>query len=240
MKVNPKKFQFMILGKTPRQPIILNINQIKVDKSQKVVLLGLTIDNRLTFKDHDDMLCSTANYKPHALRRIRKYLTVEKTKLLYNAFINSQFNYASVIWMFCRKKDYLKIEKIQYKALKIIYNSSESYEELLARSNEVSIHQKHLRALATEIYKSLADINPDFMKPYFKIKEMPYNLRNGYALKLPSTNSTYYGINSVLFRACLLWNQLPLSIKQSQSLLEFKSKMKTLRNIVCTCTICRT
>ena len=59
VKVNPKKFQFMILGKTPRQPIILNINQIKVDKSQKVVLLGLTIDNRLTFKDHVDMLCST-------------------------------------------------------------------------------------------------------------------------------------------------------------------------------------
>ena len=104
----------------------------------------------------------------------------------------------------------------------------------------MSVHQKHLRALATEIYKSLADINPDFMKPYFKIKEMPYNLRNGYALKLPSTNSTYYGINSVLFRACLLWNQLPLSIKQSQSLLEFKSKMKTLRNVFCSCAICRT
>ena len=83
--------------------------------------------------------------------------------------------------------------------------------KLLPHSNEVPIHQKHSRALATEIYKSLADINLDFMKPYFKIKEMPYNLRNGYALKLPSTNSTYYGINSVLFRACLLWNQLPLS-----------------------------
>ena len=108
-----------------------------------------------------------------------------------------------------------KIEKIQYKALKIIYNSSESYEELLTRSKEVSIHQKHLRVMATEIYKSLADINPDFMKPYFKIKEMPDNLRNGYALRLPSTNSTYYGINSVLFRVCLLWNQVPLSIKQS-------------------------
>ena len=104
----------------------------------------------------------------------------------------------------------------------------------------MSIHQKHLRTLAKEIYKSLADINPEFIKPYFKIKEIPYNLQNGYALKLPSTNSTYYGINSVLFRACLWRNQLPISIKQSQSLLEFKSKMKTLRNIVCTCTICRT
>ena len=93
----------MILGKTPRQPIILNINQIKVEESQKTVLLGLTIDNQLTFKDHVDMLCSTANYKLHALRRIRKYLTLKKTKLLYNPFINSQFDYASVMWMFCRE-----------------------------------------------------------------------------------------------------------------------------------------
>ena len=111
-KLYPKQFQFMTLGKTPRQPIILNINQIKVEESQTIVLLGLTTDNRLTFKDHVDMLCSTANYKLHALRRIRRYLTLEKTKLLYNAFINSRFNYASVIWMFCRKNDFLKFEKI--------------------------------------------------------------------------------------------------------------------------------
>ena len=58
--------------------------------------------------------------------------------------------------MFCRKYDYLKIEKIQYKALKIIfYNSNESYGKLLTCSNEVSIHQKHLRNLGTESrYKS--------------------------------------------------------------------------------------
>ena len=77
------------LGKTPRQTIILNLNQIKIEESQKVVLLGLTNRNRLTFKDHVDMLCSTANYKLHTLRRIRKYLTLEKTRLLYKAFINS-------------------------------------------------------------------------------------------------------------------------------------------------------
>ena len=59
------------------------------------------------------------------------------------------------------------------------------------------------------------------MKPYFRVKEMHYNLRNGCALKLPSANSMYYEINSVLFGACLLWNWLPLSEKQSQSLLEF-------------------
>ena len=89
---------------------MLNINQTKVKESEKVVLLGLTIDNQLTFKDHVDTLHSTANYKLHALRRIRKYPTLEKAKLLYNAFMNSQFNDVPVIWMFCRKKDYLKLK----------------------------------------------------------------------------------------------------------------------------------
>ena len=61
VKANPKKIQSTILGKTPRQPIMLNINQIKVQQSQKAVLLGLTIGNWLTFKDHVDMLCGNAN-----------------------------------------------------------------------------------------------------------------------------------------------------------------------------------
>ena len=171
MKPNPKKFQFMILGKSTRQSIIVNINNVKIRESSSVVLLGLTIDNRLTFKDHINILLRRASFKLHALRRIRKYLTAVKARLLYNAFINCQFNYASIIWMFCHKQDYLKIEKIPYKALKIVYNINESYEELLLCNNDVSIHQKQLRILATEVFKSLADINPDFMKSYFTIKE---------------------------------------------------------------------
>ena len=229
MKPNPKKFQFMILGKSTRQSIILNINNLKIRESSSVVLLGLTIDNRLTFKDHISILLRRASFKLHTLRRIRKYLTAVKARLLYNAFINSQFNYASIIWMFCHKQDYLKIEKIQYKALKIVYNSNESYEELLLRNNEVSIHKKQLRILATEVFKSLADINSDFMKSYFTIKEIPYCLRNGNFLKIPSTRSKRYGTNSIVFRACLVWNKLPLSVKQSQSLIEFKSKIKALK-----------
>ena len=177
MKLNLKKFQFMNFGKSTRQSIILNVNNVKIRESSSVVLLGLTIDIRLTFKDHINILCRRASFKLHALRRKRKYLTADKVKLLCNAFLNSRFNYASIIRMFLRKQDYLKIEKIQYKDLKIVYNNNESYDELLLHNNEVPIHQKQLHILATDIFKSLADINSDFMKSYFRIKEIPY-LRN--------------------------------------------------------------
>ena len=101
----------------------------------------------------------------------------------------------------------------------------------MLHSNEVSIHQKQLRQLATEIYKSLTDLSPEFIKPFLTVKKIPYNLRNGHIISLPSVRTTYYGTNSILFRACHVWNNLWLSIKQSQSILEFKTNIKTLRDI---------
>ena len=112
---NSKKLQFMVLGKGGRLPVILNISKIKIRESQKVMLSGVTIDNCLTFKNHIDTIYCNASYKLHALRRIRIYLTPDKAKFLYNAFINSQFSYASIIWMFCRKTDYLKLRRSNIK-----------------------------------------------------------------------------------------------------------------------------
>ena len=91
------------------------------------------------------------------------------------------------------------MEKIQYKTLKIIFNSNESFDNLVLHSNEVSIHQKQLRQLTTEIYKSVADLSPEFIKLFFTVKEIPYDLRNGHMLNLPSARTTYYGTNSILF-----------------------------------------
>ena len=71
----------------------------------------------------------------------------------------------------------------------------------MLQSNEVSIHQKQLRQLTSEIYKSLTNLSPEFIKPFFTVKELPYNLRNGHILNLPSVQTTYYGSNSILFRA---------------------------------------
>ena len=108
--------------------------------------------------------------------------------------------------MFCRKNQYLKIQKNYHKALKVVFNSDEGYDELLQMNIEITIHQKHLHALICEVLRSLNNSNPEFMWSY-----ITYNIRNVPLLKLPYSKSTYYGINSVHFRAFLLWNGLPQS-----------------------------
>ena len=103
------------------------------------------------------------------------------------------------------------------------YNST--YEELLASHNEISIHQKNLRHLGIEVYKSLVHLNPEFMWPFFKNKSIPYNLRNGNICILPPAPLPQYGISSIQFRGSLLWNNLTISVKETVSDKEFKQKL---------------
>ena len=154
LKANPEKFQFMILGKKQCNKVKLTINSIVIKESNSVELLGITIDSMLTFNEHINNLCRNTGYKLHALRRIRKYLTQDQAKLLHNAFINGQFNYAPIIWIFCRKNQYLKIQKIRHKALKVVFNRDNGYDELLQMSNEITIHLKHLHVLMCKVFKS--------------------------------------------------------------------------------------
>ena len=160
-------------------------------------------------------------------------------KLLANLFVITQFRYAHLIWMFTNKKSMLKVNEIHRRTIRVVYDDYNStYEELLASHNNISIHQKHLKHLAIEVYKSLANMNPELIWPFFKNKSIPYNLRNGNICILPPARSSHYGINSVQFRGSLLWNNLPISVKESVSVKEFKQKLNHIQKIHCSCVAC--
>ena len=113
----------MILGNKSHHKHILKINSIKVEASHDILLPGITIDKILTFKQHNEKLCWKAQYKLHALRRIIKYITMEKANILGNAFIGNQFKYALLLCMFCGKILYSRIEKISITKPQNLYMS---------------------------------------------------------------------------------------------------------------------
>ena len=168
------------------------------------------------FQKHIEHLVRKGQYKFHVLRPIRKFITVKKNKILGNAF--TQFNCAPVIWIFCRKTFYYKIEKIYHRTLKVIYGIDDSYNNLLLSSNSISIHRGHLRFLVTETFKTKSQINPEFMWSFFKQKKLSYNFWKGPILNLPRTQSTYCGTNAVHFRGSLVWDNLSAKINSDASL----------------------
>ena len=87
-----------------------------------------------------------------------------QAKTLPSSFVNSQFNYCSIVRMFSSRKSKLRLENIHKKTLRVVYNEYEkNYKGVLADHYKIGIHQKHLQFLATEVFKSANKLNPQFM-----------------------------------------------------------------------------
>ena len=92
MILNPDKCYFLTLGFQDAQPIF-SCDNITVNENVSVEkILGITIDNKLTFKSHLKNICKKANQKLNALARITKFASPIQRKTLLNSFIKSQFS----------------------------------------------------------------------------------------------------------------------------------------------------
>ena len=95
----------------------------------------------------------------------------EQKKAHINSVILSNFNDCPLVWHFCSCKSSQKIEKIQLRCPRIVYNDySNDYQTLLKLSEKPSMEIKRIRNLALEIFKRINDLNPSFMESIFSAK----------------------------------------------------------------------
>ena len=136
----------------------------------------------------------------NALSRISNYMDDRKVKQTMHVFLLSQFSFCPFIWMFCDREMNNRINRIHEKSLRLAYDDYESsFQNLLEKDNSTSIHDKNLQLLLTEIYKTLHNLNPSFMKEIFTERNTSYNLRNISRISLSKPKSNCYGIESTTF-----------------------------------------
>ena len=113
-------------------------------------------DNKLTFDGHISELMHVINAirKVRALAKVTPYMNISKRRILMNSFFTSQFSYCLLIWICGSRINNRKINSIHERCLRIIYQDKQSsLEQLFKKDNSVSIHQRNLHSLATEINK---------------------------------------------------------------------------------------
>ena len=237
--LNEDKCKLLILSKQEvHTEIRLGSETITNSKSEK--LLGITIDHKLKFNEHVNNLCKKANQKLHALARISNYMSKDKLRSIMKAFITSQFGYCPMVWMFHSRKLNSRINKIQERALRLVYNDkSSNFQQLLDKDKSVTIHERNLQVLATELYKVQHNLSPNIMHSLFVKRHVPYSLRNIRLYKNNTVKTSIYGAETVRYIASIIWNILPEEIKTSVSLSEFKLKIKNWRPNTCNCRMCK-
>ena len=92
--------------------------------------------------------------------------------IILNSFFYTNYNYCFLVWNFCPAKSLRKIEKIEESGLKIIYDDFDRITKVSEKFRQVSgkctMEVKRLPILGIEIFKTLSNLNPQFMKVYFK------------------------------------------------------------------------
>ena len=82
--------------------------------------------------------------------------------------IKSQFSYCPIIWMFSSRQSNNLINKVHERSLTLIRNDeNSSFETLLQNINDITVHQKILQILMTEIYKIVKGEAPAIMKNFY-------------------------------------------------------------------------
>ena len=163
MILNPDKCYFLTLGFQDAQPNFSHNNIIIKNVSEEKIL-GITIDNKLTFKSHLKNICKKSNQKLNALARITKITSPFQWKTLLNSFIKSRFSFCPLIWMFTSKGLNQKINRIHEKSLRLVLNDHQStLDKMINTLNEKTIHQQCIDGLLTEVYTFLNGYSSDIM-----------------------------------------------------------------------------
>ena len=203
-----------------------------------VDILGIKIDDRLKCNLHIDRICLKSANQLNALVRLKRFLGNEERKVLINSFVLSNFSYCPLVWMSTNAKSVHKIEAIQKRALRFILNHYESsYKGLLKKSGNPSMNLRRTRLLCIEIYKTVHNLNPEFMKNLFKISKTNRAQREQYRLKLeiPKFNQVSSGTKCLHIHGSRVWKKLPFHIEFKENLQAFKYVIKFWDGSKCSC-----
>ena len=126
----------------------------------------------------------------------------------------SNFNYCPLVWHFCGKENNSKLEKIQERSLRILYNDYvSSYSDLLSNAGTSTLLISRLKLMALETFKCVKGDNPKCLNNIFHVKDVPYDLRHQVNLEQPRRRSAMHGLRSFSYIGSKLWNSLPVHFK---------------------------
>ena len=241
MVINTKKTKSMLVAtrykhnhlsdKGESLKITLGNNILEQVKHEK--LLGIWLDDQLTWEVQMNKLCKLIGTRISLLRRIKPYIDVPTCKLFYTGYILPFIDYCSLVWGTCSQSNLNRIYKLQKSAARIIMSASytTSTRDLFDLLGWDTPSQRIYKKRMTLVFKALHDTAPTYIKELLP----SVSSIHGRALRSSSSNNLYVeGGKSAIHKkrfsylAPTEWNHLPNEVKCATSINLFKKRLKTI------------
>ena len=232
LALNAKKCEYMVFNEkaTDRNNINFQIsvqgNDIK--RVSKFKLLGVIVDERLTWKDHINYISSKISQGLYGMRRVKHYVSRETLTKIYYAFVHSHLSFGNAIWGNTFDKYLNQLVVLQKKAVRIIHNApyNAHTHPLFSLSKILPLKKINYLQTAQIMHQLHHGTLPPNIASCFTTHshDHPHSLRNTRLFRMPRANSSI-AQRSILFHAHKIWNEIPSQDKM-KSAVQFKYLMK--------------
>ena len=244
--LNPEKCESLIFrrtnskyNQTEDEKINFSVDGTLIEPSTSCKLLGVHIDERLNFNNHVASICKKISKQIAVISRFRKLSTIQTKLTLYKAYILPHFTYCSTVWMHCGKTASDKLEKLNKRALRLIFNdNANTYTTLLDIANMPSLHDRRVQDMCILIYKVIHGTTPTPLPTLLTLRSKSRNLRGKLILVQPRVITTKYGLNTFRYYGPKIWNSLNDDLRTSPTLKKFVTRIRKITFDACNCPLC--
>ena len=234
LALNPEKSETILLGTQQRNRTLavssVDVAGSVVPLSDNVKLLGVTLDNSLTFRKHINLVSQSCYYHIKALRYIRHSIDTHSASLIAHAVVSSRLDYANSVLYGAPDSVVVKLQRIQNTLARTViqpHNLAHS-DTLLKHLHWLPVHTRIRFKLATITYKALSTSSPQYLSTLLSQHQPTRSLRSSDMQYLNTVSSkTNFGSRAFRCVAPAIWNSIPLPVRTSPSLASFKRSLKT-------------
>ena len=233
LKLNEDKTEVIHITSRFRSQLPLsNVNIC--DVSNKPVTsarnLGVIIQNDLQMNVFVSNICRSASFALYRIGQIRKCLDRKSTEILVHAFITCRLDQCNSLLYGLPDTQLSKLQRIQNSAARLVTLSRkhDHITPILYDLHWLPIKFRIMYKINLLTYKCLHGTAPIYLQELIHQYVPSRNLRSSCQSLLTSVKpSTRYGHRSFCVASAELWNNVPLHVKNSVTISQFKKSLKT-------------
>uniref|UniRef100_A0AAQ5ZSU8 Reverse transcriptase domain-containing protein n=1 Tax=Amphiprion ocellaris TaxID=80972 RepID=A0AAQ5ZSU8_AMPOC len=210
---------------------IVTLDGITLASSTTVRNLDVIFDQDMSFNSHIKQICRTSFFHLRNILKIRNILSQSDAEKLVHAFVTSRLDYCNSLLSGCPNSSLKHLQLIQNAAARVLTGVSkrDHISPILVSLHWLPVKSRIEFKILLLTYKALNNQSPSYLKdlivPYYPSRTL--RSQTAGLLVVPRISKSRMGGRAFSYQAPLLWNQLPVWVREADTLSIFKTRLKT-------------
>ena len=239
LTLHPSKTKFILFHPSRKNinpdDMHIFINRTPISRVTSTKFLGVIIHENLSWKPHITAICAKVSKITGIICKSRQYLTSNTLQTLYNSLFLPYINYCNIIWASTFTSHLEPLYLIQKKIVRIIsFSSPRTHTKpLFLKLKFLPVHSIFKFQISCFVFSHINNLLPTPLSSlfFFNYEHHDYSTRSKFNLHKYFLRYHF----SVRSQAPTIWNNIPLSLRNSLTVSNYRRKLKMffLESILC-------